>query len=34
MARKLDTVEGIAVEYLRDTDIVRHPLVAKMLSVI
>jgi phosphate starvation-inducible PhoH-like protein len=34
MARKLEKVEGIAVEYLRDTDIVRHPLVAKMLGVI
>lgn len=34
MARKLETVDGIAVEYLRDTDIVRHPLVAKMLEVI
>ena len=34
MAKKLATVEGIAVEYLKDTDIVRHPLVAKMLEVI
>ena len=34
MAKKLSTVEGIAVEYLKDTDIVRHPLVAKMLEVI
>ena len=34
MARKLESVEGIAVEYLRETDIVRHPLVAKMLEVI
>lgn len=34
MARKLETVPGIAVEYLRETDIVRHPLVAKMLEVI
>jgi phosphate starvation-inducible PhoH-like protein len=34
MAAKLKTVEGIAVESLRDTDIVRHPLVAKMLEVI
>ena len=34
IARKLETVEGIAVEYLKDTDIVRHPLVAKMLGVI
>ncbi|MBI3441776.1 MAG: PhoH family protein [Proteobacteria bacterium] len=34
MAHKLEKVDGIAVEYLRDTDIVRHPLVAKMLEVI
>lgn len=34
MARKLVAVNGIAVEYLKDTDIVRHPLVAKMLEVI
>lgn len=34
MAAKLATVEGIAVESLRETDIVRHPLVAKMLEVI
>jgi phosphate starvation-inducible PhoH-like protein len=34
MARKLEAVAGIGVEYLRDTDIVRHPLVAKMLEVI
>ncbi len=34
MARKLENVNGIAVEYLKDTDIVRHPLVAKMLEVI
>jgi phosphate starvation-inducible PhoH-like protein len=34
MARKLETVEGIAVQRLRETDIVRHPLVAKMLEVI
>ena len=34
MARKLETVQGIAVQRLRDTDIVRHPLVAKMLEVI
>ncbi len=34
MAAKLAKVEGIAVESLRDTDIVRHPLVAKMLEVI
>ncbi|MDE1151834.1 MAG: PhoH family protein [Micavibrio sp.] len=34
MAHKLGQVEGIATEYLRETDIVRHPLVAKMLEVI
>lgn len=34
MAQKLAKVEGIAVEQLRDKDIVRHPLVAKMLEVI
>jgi phosphate starvation-inducible PhoH-like protein len=34
MAKKLAAVEGIAVEQLRETDIVRHPLVAKMLEVI
>jgi len=34
MAAKLEKVEGIAVERLRETDIVRHPLVAKMLEVI
>jgi phosphate starvation-inducible protein PhoH and related proteins len=34
MARKLETVEGISVQRLMETDIVRHPLVAKMLEVI
>lgn len=34
IAHKLDNVEGISVQYLRDTDIVRHPLVASMLDVI
>lgn len=34
MAKKLATVEGIAVENLKEVDIVRHPLVAKMLEVI
>jgi phosphate starvation-inducible PhoH-like protein len=34
MARKLEAIEGIAVQRLRDTDIVRHPLVAKMLEAI
>lgn len=34
MSKKLATVPGIAVEHLRETDIVRHPLVAKMLEVI
>lgn len=34
MAEKLSKVEGISVQNLRDKDIVRHPLVAKMLEVI
>jgi phosphate starvation-inducible protein PhoH and related proteins len=34
MSLKLAKVEGISVQNLRDTDIVRHPLVAKMLEVI
>ena len=34
MARKMETVEGIAVEYLKETDIVRHPLVGEMLGVL
>jgi phosphate starvation-inducible PhoH-like protein len=34
MAAKLEKVNGIAVERLVETDIVRHPLVAKMLEVI
>lgn len=34
MAAKLSKVDGIGVEYLTQTDIVRHPLVAKMLEVI
>lgn len=34
IAHKLSTVEGIAVQSLRDKDIVRHPLVAKMLEKI
>lgn len=34
MARKLEQVEGISVVRLRDTDIVRHPLVARMLEVV
>ncbi len=34
MANKLKAVEGVAVQGLRETDIVRHPLVAKMLEVI
>jgi phosphate starvation-inducible protein PhoH and related proteins len=34
MAAKLEKVDGIAVERLVDKDIVRHPLVAKMLEVI
>ncbi|HYD19510.1 MAG TPA: PhoH family protein, partial [Patescibacteria group bacterium] len=34
MSAKLSKVPGIGVEYLTQTDIVRHPLVAKMLEVI
>jgi len=34
MSKKLEKVEGISVQYLKDKDIVRHPLVAKMLEVI
>ena len=34
IARRLDGVSGIAVVRLTDKDIVRHPLVASMLSVI
>lgn len=34
MAAKLAKVEGIGVEHLTQTDIVRHPLVAKMLEFI
>lgn len=34
MSYKLEKVEGIAVERLKEVDIVRHPLVAKMLEVI
>ena len=34
ITRKLENMEGIGVERLRETDIVRHPLVAKMLEVI
>lgn len=34
MSRKLETVQGISVQRLREVDIVRHPLVAKMLEVI
>ncbi len=34
MSKKLSSVDGIGVEYLTQTDIVRHPLVAKMLEVI
>lgn len=34
MSNKLREVEGIAVENLKEVDIVRHPLVAKMLEVI
>ena len=34
ICRRLKGVNGIAVEQLEDTDIVRHPLVASMLDVI
>lgn len=34
ISTKLGRVNGISVQSLRDTDIVRHPLVAKMLEVI
>jgi phosphate starvation-inducible PhoH-like protein len=34
IARKLDTVPGIAVVRLTDKDVVRHPLVASMLGVL
>lgn len=34
IAKKLETVEGIAVVRLNHGDIVRHPLVARMLDVI
>jgi len=33
-AERLETVSGIAVVRLKDVDIVRHPLVAKMLGVL
>ena len=34
IARRLEAVEGIAVVRLADADIVRHPLVASMLTVL
>ena len=34
MAAKLEKIEGIGVERLKEVDIVRHPLVAKMLEII
>ncbi|WP_029014166.1 PhoH family protein [Niveispirillum irakense] len=34
IARRLEPVEGIAVVRLAETDIVRHPLVASMLTVL
>lgn len=34
IARRLEAVEGIAVVRLTDRDIVRHPLVASMLTVL
>jgi phosphate starvation-inducible PhoH-like protein len=34
IADKLDTLKNVSVVRLTDTDIVRHPLVASMLSVL
>ncbi len=34
IARRLEAVEGIAVARLTEKDIVRHPLVASMLTVL
>ena len=34
MSHRLNSVKGIAVQKLEETDIVRHPLVAAMLNVI
>jgi len=34
IARRLDTLSGVAVVRLTDSDIVRHPLVAEMLTVL
>jgi len=34
IARRLETLPEVAVVQLRDTDIVRHPLVASMLTVL
>lgn len=34
IARRLDALEGVAVVELSDADVVRHPLVASILSVI
>lgn len=34
IARKLSSIQGVAVVELTDQDIVRHPLVASMLSVL
>ncbi len=34
VARRLEAVDEIAVVRLQDADIVRHPLVASMLSVL
>ena len=34
IARRLDPIAEIAVVRLGDTDIVRHPLVAEMLTVL
>ncbi len=34
IARRLEAVKGVAVVRLTDADIVRHPLVAEMLTVL
>ncbi len=34
IAQRLDTLEDVSVVHLADTDIVRHPLVASMLTVV
>ncbi len=34
IAERLEDIKGVAVLHMKDEDIVRHPLVAKMLSVL